>query len=373
IAGTALEYLRRVSAEVHGDAELALEVGNAYMRVGRVQGVPIANNLGQMDQAEEDLRIAERFIHSVLATEPSNRTALLRAAQIAHDRMLLARLSGHSDLALSFARQSAQWLDKFHAGKEDVHEAAAILNTYLNVADQHLLSERYDDALRIAGHGAGVSQTLGSRSYLGTFHWVSAEVFRRRGDLEPALNEIRESVKTLDFGPERADQDTKLNFVFALIREGRILGEADAISLGRSGEAVEILERAFRIADTFVHKDGSDQSSRGRLAMAGLLLGDILRISDPKRSLATYEHVFNHMTEVKNNSSFRRFEVSALTGSSYPLLRLGRTAEAAQRLDAAFSRLRELKLYPANQIELGSETARTVAGLADYQAGRGKL
>src|SRR5207302_1705530 len=36
IVDTSLEYLRRLAADVRGDPELALEVGNAYMRVARV-------------------------------------------------------------------------------------------------------------------------------------------------------------------------------------------------------------------------------------------------------------------------------------------------------------------------------------------------
>src|SRR5262249_15775882 len=59
IVDTSLEYLRRLSADAQGDRELALEVGNAYMRVARVQGVPISQNLGQMGLAEQNLRIAE--------------------------------------------------------------------------------------------------------------------------------------------------------------------------------------------------------------------------------------------------------------------------------------------------------------------------
>jgi len=38
---------------------LALEVGNAYMRVARVQGVPIGPNLGQLDKATANLKIAD--------------------------------------------------------------------------------------------------------------------------------------------------------------------------------------------------------------------------------------------------------------------------------------------------------------------------
>jgi len=36
---------------------LAVEVGNAYMRVARVQGVPISQNLGQLAQAFRRIQV----------------------------------------------------------------------------------------------------------------------------------------------------------------------------------------------------------------------------------------------------------------------------------------------------------------------------
>ena len=107
--------------------------------------------------------------------------------------------------------------------------------------------------------------------------------------------------------------------------------------------------------------------------MAGIALAGILSHSDARRSLAVYEHTLLHLAEVKNNSSFRRFEVSVLVASSYPLRRLGRVVEARQRLDAAFERLTQLKLYPSPQVKLGSEAEETLRALADYEAGNGSL
>jgi tetratricopeptide (TPR) repeat protein len=374
IVDTSLEYLRRLSAEVRGDPELALEVGNAYMRVARVQGVPISPNLGQLDQAEQNLRIAEGFIHSVLISQPANRTALLRSAQIAHDRMLLARFNGHPDEALAFARKSAEWLEKFHAGKSDQSEAVAIMSTYLNVADQYQSEQQLDDALRLCSRASDLAQAFDDPSRLGNFLWVAAQVFQDRGDLDEALKDIRESVRLLNPAADgNTDQGRTMNFILALIYEGRILGQDNAVSLGRSEEAVASLQHAFRIADDFAHQDPIDQQSRGRLAMAGIGLADILRHSNARRALATYDHVLRHVAEISNNANFQRFEVRALAGSSYPLRRLGRTAEARQRLDAAFERLSRLRLYPVEKVKLGSQAEDTLRALAEYEAGAGNV
>lgn len=373
IVATSLEYLRRLAADAGGDPELALEVGNAYMRVARVQGVPISANLGQMQQAEQSLQKADEFIHSVLASQPENRTAMLRSAQIAHDRMLLARFGARSEEALSLAQKSAEWLEKFHAAAGDKPESPAILHTYLNVADQHLLGRRYDDALRLCKRASDLARLFNSQPYLGTFLWVSADVFRSQGDLDEALKQIRESVRILESSVRNTDQGPTMNLILALIYQGRILGEDNSISLGRNEEAVATLERSFTAADGFVHKDSNDQMARGRLAMAGITLADIVRHSDPKRAVAIYDHTIEHLGEIKDNSSFRRFEVSALTGSTYPLRDLGHAAQARQRLDAALERLREVKLYPADRIRPGSEADVTLCALADYEARQGAV
>jgi hypothetical protein len=78
------------------------------------------------------------------------------------------------------------------------------------------------------------------------------------------------------------------------------------------------------------------------------------------------------LAEIQNNPRARIQEVIALAGSSDPLLRLGRSAEAQQRLDAAFARLRQLKLYPVERIAPDSETDRALSARAFYEAAQGR-
>lgn len=368
IVDTSLEYLRRVSTGVRSDPDLSLEIGNAYMRVARVQGVPVGSNLGQMNQAEQNLRLANGFVRSVLSAQPANRIAVLRAAQIAHDRMLLARFEGRADEALSFARQSAEWLGKFPVNFSNRPEADTVMATYMNVAQQHRMSERLDEALRLSARGSEIAGTLQSRPYLGMFRWVSAGVLQRRGELDEALKAIQEAVKLLDPGPGNTEQGRIMNYVLVLNSEGRILSDDNGPSLGRTEDAIRPLDRAFAIADGAVHKDPNDQVPRGRLADAGLALAEALEHRDARRALAVYDHVFHHLAEIPNNSSFRRYEVSALAGSTYPLRRLGRRPEAQRRLDAAFERLRQLGLYPTTKSDISPELEDTLRSQADYDA-----
>src|SRR5581483_2148372 len=303
--------------------------------------------------------------------QPKNRIAMLRAAQISHDQMILARNNSRYEEALELAHRSAGWLHQLKAGPADKPDSAAILVTYLNVADQHMLGREFDESLRLCQEAADLARSYDSPLYVGTFHWVSGEVYRRQGDLDQGLKETSKSVDALQASFDKNDQGAIMNYILALTYRARILGEADSISMGRSEEAVADLERAFNIADGYVHRDPNDQSARGRVAMAGTTMAAILNQSNPRRALEIYDHVLEHAREIKENSSFRRFEVTALAGSSYALRKMGRSGEAHERLEGAMERLQQINAYPAEKIKPGSEADMALRALADFQAGTG--
>jgi serine/threonine protein kinase len=55
IVSMSLDYLERLSASARGDLDLAQEIGAAYLRVARIQGVPTDSNLGDAAGAEVNL------------------------------------------------------------------------------------------------------------------------------------------------------------------------------------------------------------------------------------------------------------------------------------------------------------------------------
>lgn len=376
IVDTSLEYLGRLAAEVKSDPELALDVGTAYMRVARVQGVPTSTNLGQLDQAEQNLRTAEALIDSVLAAQPGNRTAFFRRAQIAHDRMTLAAIRRPDDEALVLARQSAQWLDKYlDTGSLEPGEAAQVMIVMSNVANRYRIKEQFDDAMSLVQRGLEIGRSVQhptAQQHIGNLLQDAARIHRDRGAFDAALKSYREAAGILEPPAGATDQGRTMNFTRALTEEARILGGDDGVSLGRSEEALVLLRQAFRMVDEVVHQDPVDATSRGRLLESGLALANLLRQSDDRQALDVYDHVLRHMAEI-NNARFRRAEVTTLANSTYPLRRLGRSAEAGQRLDAAFERLSQLKLYPADQVVLGSEADDALRALADAEADSGNL
>ena len=228
------------------------------------------------------------------------------------------------------------------------------------------------EALRIGRRGGDLALTFNLPLQRANILTSTAWVFLARGDLDQALKTAHEAVTLLDPGSGQPSFTQAMNFVFASVAEGAILGDDDGISLGRPDEAVRVLERAFSLADDWVHRDPNDQSSRNHVSTSGSLLADILRHSNPRRALSVYDHVLQHMAEIRS-TGLQLNEAYALSGSSYALRRLGRPAEARRRLDAAFTRLSQLKLYPTDKVEVGGYADAALLALADHEAETGNV
>jgi hypothetical protein len=154
----------------------------------------------------------------------------------------------------------------------------------------------------------------------------------------------------------------------ALSTQAAVLGEDFGISLGRSQEAAGYYERGLRMEEELARRDPNDTKCRLSLAARGMGLAGILRHTEPGRAVEIYDEVLDRLAEVRNNSKARREEVRAKAWSTYPLRKLGRWADARQRLDSAFAQLAELKLYPAERVEAGSEPDIALRALAEYEA-----
>jgi serine/threonine-protein kinase len=376
IVDTALNYLQQLTADAADDPDLALDIGTAYMRVARVEGVPISANLGQTDKADQHLRAAQAIIDRVLASQPANRTAILRSAQIAHDRMIVSGDHRLDDEAFTFAERSAARLEQYlKTGKIEPGSEVQVVITYMNVANRYLMAGRRDDAVRMCRRTIDLANATNQPLQAAAALTVVARAEVSRGRLDDALAAAHEAARILE-PPASSDEELvprKIVYSRALSSEAAILGDPDGVSLGRPDDAVPLLERAFSIADTVAGRDPTEFNSRLRLSTAGLQLAAILRDTDPKRALAIYDRILLRQGDIKNNTSARLNEVRALAASTYPLRTLHSNAEARVRLDRAFSTLAQVKRYPGAAINPRSEADDALSALADYEAAQGNV
>ena len=282
IVKAALTYLQNVMVDAESDPALSLELGNAFMRVARVQGVPISVNLGQSDEAERNLQIAERLVSNTLRQQPADTIALLRMAQITHDRMILAGQRRPDTEALPLARQSAEWLDRLLDTSPALDEFALeqvfiVLN---NVGNRFRIAREFDRASELTQRGIALASqhdTVNARGHRGALLVGLSRIHRDTGDLEAALAAIRDAQQRV--GPPPKDSVGRvMSFSLMLSTEGQLLSQRRGVTLNRPAEAIGPLQRGFDFLDSLVHRDSAEADTRFRLGSIALLLGDALAV-----------------------------------------------------------------------------------------------
>ena len=368
LVSASLEYLQGLGGAARGDLDLAREISQGYWRVARIQGVPMALNLGERAEAEASLKKAAEFAERVLARRPKDRSALYLAALIANDRMILAQQEHRYSDSLAHAHESARRLDAFlDLGNPEAERADAALR-YGNIAVTLQRMRLYAEAIPYARREVELRESIPSARVLINGGLVAELEAWRRGDLEGAL-QVREEMRKAEekeVYPDERMRNAELHG--NLLQEGLILGGDGEVNLGRSADAIHALERAFDLDAKDAGKDPADASSRTREARAGIALADILRHHDPKRALEVYDVVIRRLSEIRKSLPAQRDQALALADSSYALRSLGRAPEARQRIDAALAILKDTKDYPAERYYFDSATYTVLCALADQEA-----
>jgi len=374
IVAESLQYLTALEAEAPADPALALEIGNAYLQVARVQGVPITANLGEFDDAEKSLQQADSFLRFVLAKDPKDRKALLTSAEIEHDWMALVDYRNHHGDALKHARSAAERLDRFVAlgnlRPEEIDDATHI---YSNLAVAYTNSNLYHAAIQMSRRAIDISQGVqAAEMRRGSALGVLAISLRFTGDLEGALEAMKESLAILENSKVGSESSRLINIIHALNREGLTLGEDTDLSLKRPAEAIAVFQRGLAIAEDQARRDADDNRSRFEIASITAFIADILRHTDPGKALALYNYGLATARQSKSNTRILVAEVNLLANSSYAARWSKREPEAKKRLEEAYQVLNKIGEYPSDKIEPGEEVSRTLEARAEDFAETGE-
>lgn len=351
LVAASLQYLEGLSAAARSDLDLAYEVADGYLSMARIQGVPTGPTLGHFDQAEASLLKADTLVETLLAARPRDLRALVLSVDIRHDRMIVADSVRRVADAIVHATGAAVRIeDVLNHNQATPEQRQSVVAKYANVALANVNLRRYDEGVRLARRHVELIRSMDADAGdLSGSLSVLANALRLRGDLDGALEAIRESrayanrVSDTSYLP-------MLNRYGPLLREGFILGEDRSVSLERPSEALVPLREAFEIVETEARRDPGDYTSRSRVGTVGRELGDILRWRDPREALAIYDVALGRLGEIENNVRARRDSALVLAGSAYALRRLDRVPEAKQRIEKALAILTDAKDYPAQKV-----------------------
>lgn len=371
IVSVSMAYLDGLGREARGDSQLTADLVYGYIQLAKVQGVPTFANLGQLPEAESSLAKAESYVQTLLssAARPED---LDKAAEIAELRMIVADTRQRDSDALVFARQSVARLESLMARGPAPELARTTTSYWINLANGYLNQHLYDDAVRYARRGVELGRKYGSpvdEQAAGLS--LAANALRQSGQLEAALSAITESRKLVETASYSSNWRRASVLYTILWRQGQILGADSSVSLGRTEDALEPLQRAFDLMEGIASQDPADSLSRDRVGTAAQQLGDVLRHRDAHRALQVYDRGILRQREIRVSVRARRMEARLLAHSVYPLLDLQRPREAADRVAVALAILRETKDYPAPEVGVGSEPSDVLLAEADEQAASG--
>lgn len=365
--------LEVLSAEARSDHALALEVAEAYSRLARVQGISMDAGPAAQAEAEESLKKAERFLAPVLRSGRGGRKAIWVSARIAHDRMILeaSRLRGEEVRALADAASKS--LDSLlELGDLSEADAGTASELYYNIALTQKNFYRTNDALKAVESAIRTARLFrDTRLRLSLGLSLLADLRRLSGDLEGALTAIRESRAVLDGASFPTETARRSAWFTVYLREGRILGSANGLSLNRPGEAAVALRKAFDLVEEWTQNDRQDVWSRLLFASVSRVYGEVLTLHDPKAALRVYDHGRARLREVADNAEARRGEAELLAGSALALLSLNRGAEAQDRVEAAFRLLRQTGDYPTRRIAPDDASFAVLRASGDLHAANG--
>jgi serine/threonine protein kinase len=377
IVSDSLQYLTSLGGDVRGDKDLALEIAYAYVRVAHAQGDPTSPNLGQIAEAKVSLDKAQQFVDPVLAQDPLNQRGLFIATTIAHDRMELASFQERDEEILSWADKTGDLVERFmHLGREFTpHEVYSMGYFEQNVAKAYADTRHFDKAVHAANRALEIVQPVPSaRRVEGSVIGTLVIARWQTGDLDGALYIAKRAVDLQQVQAASGHASLRVNLADALLAEGLILGKADAEpSLGRYHEALAVIQRGMEIGDDLASKDASDYMSRFTLAATSIQYANILRHGDPRKALAIYDHALARLREIKPNGSSQLAEADLLAVSSYPARWTGRGEDARGRIQDAFQFLRDVHVYPADQVEPMSEAEDALRAQADDYAETGQI
>ena len=372
LVSDSLEYLEGLAGAARGDLDLTRELGQGYWRVARIQGVPVELNLGERAKAEASLKKAGQFVGGVLAARPTDRDSLYLAAAIANDRMVLAMDEHRYKDALLHAQESARRLDAFLApGNAREAERAEAAKRYGNVAITYVRRHRYQDALPYARRELELVASLPSGRPPENIGLVPLIDAMSHGDLRAAVLALQQAYREAVAAvfPSGTMRQNELHGL--LVQQGMLLGGDGELNVDRSAEAIRVFQAALELAEDAARHDLKDATSRVHAARAGIALADILRHTDPRKSLAAYDLATRRLSDFRTSRPAQRDRALALSNSSYPLRSLGRTSEAGQRIDAALAILQGTGDYPSDRYDLDGVIPPVLCSLADQEADAG--
>lgn len=273
LASTAQRYLDALSRDPDAPIDVRLEVGQGYTRLADVMGGVGGGTLGQREEAMENYRRADEILTALLTENPGNEAVALALAEARIARSnVTVMFTDEYDAGREFAVSARSVLDRDCRSVDD----CIVQRARTHLAESHNLywNEQLDEAVAAADRAIAELDRLSAESRE-TEAPVRARAgaYRVKGDALYYLDDVEGSVRELGVASQLLRDaiaggldsvDMQRDLAVVEWTRGGSLDEA-----GQQDEAIEALDRSYRISQRLVEADPDDRGGFRFLAVIG--------------------------------------------------------------------------------------------------------
>ncbi len=294
---TATEYLDSLVKEASGDTGLQLELANAYLRVGDVQGNSGQPNLGRPKDAVVSYAKGAALMEQLRANGDAPPESLLLLARL---ESALSGASARTSQSIQSAehRQRALELVREYRRARPNDDAAIALEVESLAQLSADLTHRgdYQRALQYIEQAHPLLQLRSpgkeSKGLRALLYYRKANTFAVMGRLEDAVEQMRTSVGLREQLGREYPMDARLQaqLLRAYNELGGMLGDPDENNLGRYGEAITFFEKANGIAEAQYRNDPNSSFAPTNLGYGLTGIGRIYcELGKPREALPYFD------------------------------------------------------------------------------------
>jgi eukaryotic-like serine/threonine-protein kinase len=268
LVSTVLEHLNRAAKDAAGDSQMEMDLANAYIRLGNVQGNPYDQNIGDTQGAVDSLDRAVSIAAALVRQEPMNAAAAhaLGWAQQSRSEVLfgIARTQEAIAMMRSAAAIYEGLASRPGAKISDLFDAASAYGGLGDELGQGGTASMSDPqgAMAAFRKSLEIDEQIVRNDAGSTRAWRGIAVNRMKianieteTDPGAALHNYYEAIKGLKALPEDARKSLPIRRI-----EGSIYRKTGVAlkEIGKYQEAVSYMEQARSIVAPFVAKDPKD-------------------------------------------------------------------------------------------------------------------
>lgn len=379
VVKTALEYLDSLAQEAGGDSALQLELAQAYLRVGDVQGDLRSANLGQLNASTASYRKGLALAQKLEAGNPDN-TALFETLTSLHLNLGNQQsLNGDATGGIAELRQALGTAEKINArNPHKLEHLMMLLRSHEALGDAQLQSrdvaaalDSFRRTLQLSERRAAEFPGDQAQHSLALTLSRLGDALAEQGDLTATIENYRRALPIRemlnDKQPDNAVYRRELRVFYSWL--ANYSGNPYFLNLGDGGEALRYYQQAMAIAEELAKADAKNLLVQFDLVVAYERMGDILSESEPKRGADFYRKAMlltsDLMAASANQYRFLRRHAVLPSKLGAALRRLGDYNSALQYLRPALDELQKLSAERPANAELQSDLHTALIALAD--------